>query len=168
MSYFKFKLGEDQVTSINEINRLEMTPVVETSTPNLQGLYVKGFKGQGRRKTGFLVSGVRTINVEQLRPRRVRTRITWGPENSSFEVEEHISMAMRRAGSILNFKVPFDKEKDPVLIRGRVDLSKRSFEGESIALQWQQEKIVLKSSQEKTFTCRLKRKQRTIEITLED
>ena len=156
------------MTSINEIVRLEMTPINKTETPKLQGFYVKGFKGHGRRKTGFLVSGVRAINIEQLRPRRVRTRITWGPENQSFEVEEHISMAMRRAGSILNFKVPFDESKKPETIRGRVDLSKNSFEGESISLQWQQEKITLKSAKEKDFTCRLKRKQRTIEISLEE
>ncbi|MHA2270565.1 MAG: hypothetical protein ACXACI_01795 [Candidatus Hodarchaeales archaeon] len=156
------------MTSISDIARLEMAPVVETETPNLQGFYVKGFKGQGRRKTGFLVSGVRSINVEQLRPRRVRTRIMWGPENQSFEVEEHVSMAMRRAGSILSFKVPFDESKEPITIRGRVDLSKNGFEGESISLQWQQDKIILKASQEKNFTCRLKRKQRTIEITLEE
>jgi hypothetical protein len=156
------------VTSISEITRLEMAPIVETATPNLQGFYVKGFKGQGRRKTGFLVSGVRAINVEQLRPRRVRTRIMWGAENQSFELEEHVSMAMRRAGSILSFKIPFDDSKEPVVIRGRVDLSKNSFDGESISLQWQKDKIVLKSSQDKNFTCRLRRRQRTIEITLEE
>lgn len=156
------------MTSISEITRLELAPILETETPNLQGFYVKGFKGQGRKKTGFLVSGVRTINVEQLRPRRVRTRIIWGAESQSFELEEHISMAMRRAGSILSFKVPFENSKEPVVIRGRVDLSKKSFEGESISLQWQQEKIVLKSAHDRSFTCRLKRKQRTIEITLEE
>ena len=177
------------MTTVEEIGRLELTPVTETETANLQGFYVRAFKRHTpRKRTGFLVSGIRVILVEQPRPKRIRTRISWSGDNNTFEVEEHVSMAMRRSSSISVFMVKFG-DTDAEIIRGKPIITASGsngqsvFKGKSVEMSWGKPTsvdkdlqdvlpsdyvVILKPTQSRTFSCRLRTKQRSIEINLED
>ena len=63
------------MTVVEEISKIELLPVVETTSPKLQGFFVKAFKRHNRKKTGFLINSIRLFNIEQQGPKRVRTRI---------------------------------------------------------------------------------------------
>ena len=102
--------------------------------------------------------------------KRVRTRITWLTEKNAFEVEEHSSLAVRRGASIVLFQVRFDDfEAEPVYMRGKPNIIKQTFKGKSVELQWGQDGIiVLKSVENKNLICKLKRKQKIIDILIEN
>lgn len=163
------------MTTVADINKLEVQPVPaeEVSSPSFAGFYIRAFKRHNRRTTGFLVSGIRSVHIEQPRPKRVRTRISWQPDGESFEVEEHVSMAMRRSASITTFSVNF-KTLEFSILRGNPQITKNSFRGKSIELSWTvsssptDQIFVLRPSQGKSLTCRLRRKQKTIEIEVEE
>lgn len=159
------------MTVVEEISKIELLPVVETTSPKLQGFYVKAFKRHNRKKTGFLINSIRSFNIEQQGPKRVRTRITWIPEKNSFEVEEHSSLAVRRGASIVLFQVRFDDNfsHEPVYMRGKPSIVKNTFKGKSIELIWSAEGIIiLRSIENKNLICKLKRKQKVIDILIEN
>ncbi|OLS22987.1 MAG: hypothetical protein HeimC3_26840 [Candidatus Heimdallarchaeota archaeon LC_3] len=158
------------MTVVEEIATIEMLPVVETTSPRLQGFFIKAYKRHNRKKTGFLINSIRALNIEQQGPKRVRTRITWLTEKNAFEIEEHSSLAVRRGASIVLFQVRFDDfEAEPVYMRGKPNIIKQTFKGKSVELSWGQDGIiVLKSVENKNLICKLKRKQKIIDILIEN
>ena len=159
------------MTVVEEISKIELLPVVETTSPKLQGFFVKAFKRHNRKKTGFLINSIRLFNIEQQGPKRVRTRISWIQDKNAFEVEEHSSLAVRRGASIVLFQVRFDDNyvHEPIYMRGKPSIVKNTFKGKSIELVWGQEnKIVLRSIENKNLICKLKRKQKVIDILIEN
>ena len=158
------------MTVVEEISRVEMLPVTETTSPKLQGFFIRAYKRHNRKKTGFLVNAIRALNIEQQGPKRVRTRITWLQDKNTFEVEEHSSLAVRRGASILLFQIQCDDEytKEPIYLRGKPNIVNNRFQGKSIELSWGTEgNIVLKSIENKNFICKLKKKQKIIDILIE-
>ena len=158
------------MTVVEEIANIEMLPVVDTTNLRLAGFFVKAYKRHNRKKTGFLINSIRAINIEQQGPKRVRTRLTWLTEKKAFEVEEHSSLAVRRGASIVLFQVRFDDwESDPIFMRGKPNIvGNKTFKGKSIELTWGIDGIiVLKSVENKNLICKLKRKQKIIDILIE-
>lgn len=159
------------MTVVEEISKIELLPVVETTSPKLQGFFVKAFKRHNRKKTGFLINSIRLFNIEQQGPKRVRTRISWIQDKNAFEVEEHSSLAVRRGASIVLFQVRFDDDyaHEPIYMRGKPSIVKNTFKGKSIELVWGQDNmIVLRSIENKNLICKLKRKQKVIDILIEN
>lgn len=159
------------MTVVEEISKIELLPVVDTTSPKLQGFYVKAFKRHNRKKTGFLINSIRSFNIEQQGPKRVRTRITWIPDKNCFEVEEHSSLAVRRGASIVLFQVRFDDNfiHEPVYMRGKPSIVKNTFKGKSIELTWGLDGgvVILRSIENKNLICKLKRKQKVIDILID-
>lgn len=158
------------MTVIEEISKIEMIPVTETTSTKLQGFFIKAFKRHNRKKTGFLINAIRALNIEQQGPKRVRTRLTWLQDKNAFEVEEHSSLAVRRGASIVLFQIRFDDNfsKEPVYMRGKPNIVKNTFKGKSIELTWGADgMIILRSIEGKNLICKLKRKQKVIDILIE-
>ncbi|MHA2362452.1 MAG: hypothetical protein ACXAC7_00745 [Candidatus Hodarchaeales archaeon] len=159
------------MTVVEEISRIEMQPVVETTTPKLQGFFIRAYKRHNRKKTGFLINAIRALNIEQQGPKRVRTRLTWLQDKGAFEVEEHSSLAVRRGASIVLFQIRFDEDfsKEPIYMRGKPNIIKNTFKGKSIELAWGADGLInLKSVENKNLICKLKRKQKVIDILIEN
>lgn len=160
------------MTVVEEISRVELLPVVDTTSPKLQGFFIRAYKRHNRKKTGFLINAIRALNIEQQGPKRVRTRLTWLQDKNAFEVEEHSSLAVRRGASIILFQIYFDDNysKEPVYMRGKPNIIKNTFKGKSIELSWgaQDGLINLKSIENKNLICKLKRKQKVIDILIEN
>ncbi|UCG90080.1 MAG: hypothetical protein JSU57_06355, partial [Candidatus Heimdallarchaeota archaeon] len=75
------------MTRIDEVKKIEIYPIIDVESH----LNVKGLKDEdGRNKTGFFITGMRFINIEQPEPRRIRARISWNVENQAIEVEENV------------------------------------------------------------------------------
>ena len=53
------------MTVVEEIASIEMLPVVETTSPRLQGFFIKAYKRHNRKKTGFLINSIRALNIEK-------------------------------------------------------------------------------------------------------
>ena len=90
---------------------------------------------------------------------------------NAFEVEEHSSLAVRRGASIVLFQVRFDDDytHEPIYMRGKPSIVKNTFKGKSIELVWGQDNmIVLRSIENKNLICKLKRKQKVIDILIEN
>ncbi|MHA2296149.1 MAG: hypothetical protein ACXAEU_14130 [Candidatus Hodarchaeales archaeon] len=163
------------MTLVEEILKIELLPVTEPKLPKLQGFFVKAYKRSTRKKTGFLINSVRSLNIEQLGSKRVRTRISWLLDRKSMEIEEHSTQAQRRAASIVLFHIKFDELNTPQILRGKPQIMKNTFRGKTVEISWlpqpQSEKtviIVIKSVDNKNFACKLKRKQKIIDIQIEN
>ena len=159
------------MTVVEEISRVELQPVVETTSPKLQGFFIRAYKRHNRKKIGFLLNAVRALNIEQQGPKRVRTRLTWLQDKNAFEVEEHSSLAVRRGASIILFQIRFDDNfsREPVFIRGKPNIIKNTFKGKSIEISWGADGIInLKSVENKNLICKLKKKQKIIDILIEN
>ena len=159
-----------KMSVVEGLSSIEMVPVIVTVSPRLHGFFVKAYKRHNRKKTGFLINSIRALNIEQQGPKRVRTRLTWLTEKHSFEVEEHSSLAVRRGASIVLFQVRFDDfNAEPIYMRGKPNIIKQTFKGKSIELSWGQDGIIiLKSVENKNLICKLKRKQKIIDILIEN
>ena len=90
------------MTRIDEIKKIELYPIVGTESH----LNAKGLKDEdGRNRTGFFITGMRFINIEQPEPRRIRARISWNVETQAIEVEENVSSMMKRGIALSVFSL---------------------------------------------------------------
>ncbi len=162
------------MTVVEYISKLDLLPVIDVEDPALAGLFVKAHKTpESKRSTGFLISGIRFLQIERPRPRRVRTRISWGGQNDgTLEIEENGTVLMRRNASILVFQLPYDKEKqeyaDPLIIRGNATFEDHKFVGRGLEISWEGNMVSVTPNGDRVMTCKIKRKQKSIEITLEE
>ena len=162
------------MTLVEEILKIELIPVAEPVLPKLQGFFVKAYKRSTRKKTGFLINSIRSLNIEQLGSKRVRTRISWLLDRKAMEIEEHSTQAQRRAASIILFHIKFDDLSNPQILRGKPQITKNTFRGKTVEISWlpqaQSDKtvITIKSVDNKNMSTRLKRKQRIIDIQIEN
>lgn len=159
------------MTRIDEIKRIEIFPIIGEESH----LNVKGLKDEdGRNRTGFFITGMRYINVEQPEPRRIRARITWNAENNSIEIEENVSSVMKRgiALSVFYLKIKEGEEGfeflEPVTVRGNPEFSDQSFEGASIKCSWTSNPLMLElsSTEGRFLSSKLRTKQQIIEVKI--
>lgn len=156
------------MTVVEEIIKLELTPVTEVTIPKLAGFYVKAYKRNNRKKTGFLLNSIRSLNIDQQTPKRIRTRISWSGDGENFEIEENASSTQRRGGITIHFKVPFDVESKVEIIKGKPIIEANVFKGKSIEVTWTEEVITVRSIEGRSITCKLKRKQNIIDIMVQN
>jgi len=158
---------------IGDIHRIELVPVTETESPELQGFHVTGFKRSTRRKTGFLINSIRSMNIEQSGALKVRTRISWIPDKKVMEIEEQSARARRMEASIILFRVNFDDLDKPRILEGKPWIVKNAFRGKSIEINWSPRAngdstiITVKSVDNRNFSCKLDRKVKTIDVQIE-
>ena len=159
------------MTRIDEIKKIEIFPIIGEESH----LNVKGLKDEdGRNRTGFFITGMRYINVEQPEPRRIRARITWNAENNSIEIEENVSSVMKRgiALSVFYLKIKQGEEGfeflEPVTVRGNPEFSDQSFEGASIKCSWTSNPLMLElsSTEGRFLSSKLRTKQQIIEVKI--
>lgn len=158
------------MTRIEEIKKLELFPIIGQESH----LNVKGLKeDEGKDKTGFFITGMRFINIEQSGPRRIRSRIAWN-DKPSLQVEENVSSVMRRGIALSVFDLKLKKVKDQyefeeaVPIRGNPDIKDNTFEGVSIKCEWSNNPpmIEISSTEGRFLSCRLRTKQQIIEVKI--
>ena len=159
------------MTRIDEIKKIELYPIIGTESH----LNVKGLKDEdGRNRTGFFITGMRFLNIEQPEPRRIRARISWNAENQAIEVEEHVSSMMKRgiALSVFFLRVSESEDgfefQDPVVVRGNPECKDRSFEGASIRCTWTNNPLMMElcSSEGRFLSSNLRTKQQIIEVKI--
>ena len=159
------------MTKIDEIKKIEIYPIIGEESH----LNVKGLKDEdGRNRTGFFITGMQYINVEQPEPRRIRARISWNAENQALEIEENVSSVMKRgiALSVFFLKVKKGEEdyefQDPITVRGNPEFSDQSFEGASIKCSWSSNPLMidLSSSEGRFLSTKLRTKQQIIEVRI--
>ncbi|MHA1995640.1 MAG: hypothetical protein ACW97Z_13930 [Candidatus Hodarchaeales archaeon] len=159
------------MTRIDEIKKIEIFPIIGDESH----LNVKGLKDEdGRNRTGFFITGMRFINVEQPEPRRIRARITWNAENQAVEIEENVSSVMKRgiALSVFFLKIKEGEEgfefQDPVTVRGNPEFTDQTFEGTSINCAWSSNPLMLElsSTEGRFLSAKLRTKQQIIEVRI--
>ncbi len=159
------------MTRIDEIKKIELFPIIGLESH----LNVKGLKDEdGRNRTGFFITGMRFINIEQPEPRRIRARISWNAENQAIEVEENVSSMMKRgiALSVFSLRIIEGEEgykfQEPVIIRGNPEFSDRSFEGASIKCSWSNNPLMLEvsSTEGRFLSSKLRTKQQIVEVRI--
>jgi len=159
------------MTRIDEIKKIEIFPIIGDESH----LNVKGLKDEdGRNRTGFFITGMRFINVEQPEPRRIRARITWNAENQAIEIEENVSSVMKRgiALSVFFLKMKEGDEgfefQDPVTVRGNPEFTDQTFEGTSINVSWSSNPLMLElsSTEGRFLSAKLRTKQQIIEVRI--
>ncbi|MFW9854065.1 MAG: hypothetical protein ACFFFG_03365 [Candidatus Thorarchaeota archaeon] len=162
------------MTQIDEVKKIEIYPIIE---PNESHLNVKGLKDDdgGRDRTGFFITGMKFISIEQPEPRRIRARISWHSDNKQIEVEENVSSMMRRGIALSVFYLRIKKGEsgllefqNPVTMRGNPEFSDRSFEGASIRCSWSNNPLMLElsSAEGRFLSSRIRTKQQTVEIRI--
>ncbi|MHA2346405.1 MAG: hypothetical protein ACXACP_06780 [Candidatus Hodarchaeales archaeon] len=159
------------MTRIDEIKKIEIFPIIGDESH----LNVKGLKDEdGRNRTGFFITGMRYINVEQPEPRRIRARITWNAENNSVEIEENVSSVMKRGIALSVFYLKINEVEegfeflDPVTVRGNPEFTDQSFEGASIKCSWTSNPLMLElsSTEGRFLSSKLRTKQQIIEVRI--
>ncbi|MHA2306266.1 MAG: hypothetical protein ACXACU_12840 [Candidatus Hodarchaeales archaeon] len=159
------------MTRIDEVKKIELYPIIGTESH----LNVKGLKDEdGRNRTGFFITGMRFLNIEQPEPRRIRARISWNAENQAIEVEEHVSSMMKRGIALSVFFLRINEGEDgfefqdPVVVRGNPEFKDRSFEGASIRCTWSNNPLMmeLSSSEGRFLSSNLRTKQQIIEVKI--
>jgi hypothetical protein len=159
------------MTRIDEIKKIEIYPIIGTDSH----LNVKGLKDEdGRHRTGFFITGMRFINIEQPEPRRIRARITWNTENQSIEVEENVSSMMKRGIALSVFFLRIKEGEnglefqEPVTVRGNPEFSEKSFEGASIRCSWSNNPLMfeLSSTEGRFLSSKLRTKQQIVEVRI--
>ncbi|MHA1942342.1 MAG: hypothetical protein ACXAB2_05890 [Candidatus Hodarchaeales archaeon] len=159
------------MTRIDEIKKIEIFPIIGDESH----LNVKGLKDEdGRNRTGFFITGMRYINVEQPEPRRIRARITWNAENNSVEIEENVSSVMKRGIALSVFYLKINEVEegfeflDPVTVRGNPEFIDQSFEGASIKCSWTSNPLMLElsSTEGRFLSSKLRTKQQIIEVRI--
>ncbi|MHA2225995.1 MAG: hypothetical protein ACXAC8_12365 [Candidatus Hodarchaeales archaeon] len=159
------------MTRIDEVKKIEIYPIIEVESH----LNVKGLKDEdGRNRTGFFITGMRFINIEQPEPRRIRARISWNIENQAIEVEENVSSMMKRgiALSVFFLQIKKVEEKlefqDPVIVRGNPEFNDQIFEGASIRCSWSNNPLMmeLSSTEGRFLSSKLRTKQKIIEVRI--
>ncbi len=159
------------MTRIDEIKKIEIFPVIGAESH----LNVKGLKDEdGKNRTGFFITGMRIINVEQPEPRRIRARISWNVESQAIEVEENVSSMMKRgiALSVFFLKIKEGKEgfefQEPVTVRGNPEFGEKTFEGASIRCSWSNIPLMfeLSSTEGRFLSSNLRTRQQIIEVRI--
>ncbi len=159
------------MTRIDEIKKIEIYPIIGEESH----LNVKGLKDEdGRNRTGFFITGMRYINVEQPEPRRIRARITWNTENNSIEIEENVSSVMKRGIALSVFYLRIQKVEEgfeflePITVRGNPEFTDQSFEGASIKCSWTSNPLMLElsSTEGRFLSSKLRTKQQIIEVRI--
>ena len=159
------------MTRIDEIKKIELFPIIGLESH----LNVKGLKDEdGRNRTGFFITGMRFINIEQPEPRRIRARISWNVENQSIEIEENVSSMMKRgiALSVFSLRIVEGEEghkfQEPVIIRGNPEFADRTFEGASIKCSWSNNPLMLEvsSTEGRFLSSKLRTKQQIVEVRI--
>jgi hypothetical protein len=159
------------MTRIDEVKKIELYPIIGVESH----LNVKGLKDEdGRNRTGFFITGMRFLNIEQPEPRRIRARISWNVENQAIEVEEHVSSMMKRgiALSVFFLRIIEGEDgyefQDPVVVRGNPEFKDRFFEGASIRCTWSNNPLMmeLSSSEGRFLSSNLRTKQQIIEVKI--
>jgi len=160
-----------RMTRIDEVKKIEIYPIIDVESH----LNVKGLKDEdGRNRTGFFITGMRFINIEQPEPRRIRARISWNVENQAIEVEENVSSMMKRGIALSVFFLQIKKGgngfefQEPVIVRGNPEISERIFEGASIRCAWMNNPLMMElSSVEGRFlSSNLRTKQQIVEVRI--
>ncbi|MHA1228563.1 MAG: hypothetical protein ACTSR2_11250 [Candidatus Hodarchaeales archaeon] len=159
------------MTRIDEIKKIELYPIVGAESH----LNVKGLKDEdGRNRTGFFITGMRFINIEQPEPRRIRARISWNVDNQAIEIEENVSSMMRRGIALSVFSLALKEGEtglefqEPVTIRGNPEFSDKTFEGASIRCAWSNNPLMLElsSSEGRFLSAKLRTKQKIVEVRI--
>ncbi|WP_455140725.1 hypothetical protein [Candidatus Hodarchaeum mangrovi] len=159
------------MTRIDEIKKIELYPIIGTDSH----LNVKGLKDEdGRNRTGFFITGMRFINIEQPEPRRIRARISWNIENQAIEIEENVSSMMKRGIALSVFSIGIKEGEsglefqEPVIIRGNPEFTDHSFEGTSIRCSWMDSPLMLElsSSEGRFLSTKLRTKQQIVEVRI--
>jgi hypothetical protein len=160
------------MTKIDEIKKIEIYPIIGDESH----LNVKGLKDEdGRNRTGFFITGMQYINVEQPEPRRIRARISWNAENQAVEIEENVSSVMKRgiALSVFFLKIKKGAEEgyefqEPTTVRGNPEFSDQTFEGASIRCSWTSNPLMieLSSTEGRFLSSKLRTKQQIIEVRI--
>ncbi len=116
------------MTRIDEVKTIEIYPIIDIESH----LNVKGLKDEdGRNRTGFFITGMRFLNIEQPEPRRIRARISWNVENQAIEVEENVSSMMKRGIALSVFFLRVKKGdsefefQEPVIVRGNPEITEQ-------------------------------------------
>ena len=160
-----------RMTRIDEIKKIELYPIIGEESH----LNVKGLKDEdGRNRTGFFITGMRFINVEQPEPRRIRARISWNAEKQAIEIEENVSNVMKRgiALSVFYLQVKEGEDglefQDPVIVRGNPEFTDQQFEGASIRCSWSKDPLMLElsSTEGRFLSSKLRTKQQIIEVRI--
>ena len=159
------------LTRIDEVKKIEIYPIIGVESH----LNVKGLKDEdGRNRTGFFITGMRFINIEQPEPRRIRARISWNVENQAIEVEENVSSMMKRGIALSVFYIQVQKGddgfefQDPVVVRGNPEFTERTFEGVSIRCSWTNNPLMmeLSSTEGRFLSSNLRTKQQIVEVRI--
>ena len=159
------------MTRIDEVKKIEIYPIIGVESH----LNVKGLKDEnGRNRTGFFITGMRFLNIEQPEPRRIRARISWNVENQAIEVEENVSSMMKRGIALSVFFMQIQKGEsgyefqDPVIVRGNPEFTERTFEGASIRCSWTNNPLMLElsSTEGRFLSSNLRTKQQIVEVRI--
>lgn len=159
------------MTRIDEVKKIEIYPIIGVESH----LNVKGLKDEdGRNRTGFFITGMRFLNIEQPEPRRIRARISWNVENQAIEVEENVSSMMKRGIALSVFYIQIQEGdggyefQDPVIVRGNPEFSERTFEGASIRCSWTNNPLMmeLSSTEGRFLSSNLRTKQQIVEVRI--
>lgn len=160
------------MTRIDEVKKIEIYPIIGTESH----LNVKGLKDEdsGRNRTGFFITGMRFLNIEQPEPRRIRARISWNVENQAIEVEENVSSMMKRGIALSVFFLHIKKGEsgyefqEPVIVRGNPEFTERTFEGASIRCSWGNNPLMmeLSSTEGRFLSSKLRTKQHIVEVRI--
>ncbi len=159
------------LTRIDEVKKIEIYPIIGVESH----LNVKGLKDEdGRNRTGFFITGMRFLNIEQPEPRRIRARISWNVENQAIEVEENVSSMMKRGIALSVFYIQIQKGdggyefQDPVIVRGNPEFLERTFEGASIRCSWTNNPLMmeLSSTEGRFLSSNLRTKQQIVEVRI--
>jgi hypothetical protein len=154
---------------VEEIIKIELYPVMSADLPLLQGFFAKAFKTKPfRNEIGFLANCIRSVTIEKKSHNRIRTQLNWLSNEDRMELEERSIHS--RAISINQFQIKFHDLDNPVIIKGQPLIAKNTFRGKLVDVNWfhhkQKERtiITIKRSDNKVFSCKLKLKQKTIDI----
>ncbi|MFW9993924.1 MAG: hypothetical protein ACFFD4_17905 [Candidatus Odinarchaeota archaeon] len=159
---------------VGQIHGIELIPVTETVTPELQGFFVRGFKRTSCNKIGFLLNSIRTLNIEEQGLSAVQLRISWLLHGKAMEIEERGDQTRRRTrtASDILFRVTFDDLDHPVVVSGQPRIVKGTFTGKSVEISWlprarrDRTIIVIKALDSNAMICKLARKKKSIAIQI--
>lgn len=172
---------------IDEISKLEISPVQNAKDRSLQGFLVKGFKRKKKKKsTGFIVNRIIQIQADSpaTSTEHVKTTLRWLIDENIFEIEERIWQPTKRQPKISQYRLgldnfdftrfDFSESEDSIEIgtdSSSADLEPpyakdNKFVGKLIELSWNKDRIHLRSTRKNLFKCTLKRKDRSILITI--
>ncbi|MFX1514152.1 MAG: hypothetical protein ACFFCQ_16365 [Promethearchaeota archaeon] len=149
---------------ISHISRMKVTPYTEVPHA-VRGFYVKGSKGSRGQKIGFLVSGIRYIEIEGSSDHgKDKCRINF-LEDAIIEVEDRI-YSLGKLSQVILFRLDNDTNQ-PSLVRGRPKFLKHGYEGKLTLITWKEMGTVVVKPLSGTFACDLNQKRKIISARIE-